>query len=138
MEITPLVGTWSLLSWYNRTEDGRRLYPLGKDATGYISYSPDGFVFVQMMACHRALFTVNDPFGGTAQEDSGAFKSQITYAGPYEYHGDHVIHRVTQESCPNWVGSAQVRQVEFIDKRLRLSAADAMFRGQKVTAYLDW
>ena len=137
MEITPLVGTWSLLSWYNRTEDGRRLYPLGKDATGYISYSPDGFVFVQMMACHRTLFTVNDPFGGTAQEDSGAFKSQITYEGPYEYHGDHVIHRVTQASCPNWVGSAQVRQVEFIDKRLRLSAADAMFRGQKVTAYLD-
>lgn len=90
------------------------------------------------MACHRALFTVNDPFGGTAQEDSGAFKSQITYAGPYEYHGDHVIHRVTQASCPNWVGSAQVRQVEFIGKRLRLSAADAMFRGQKVTAYFDW
>ncbi len=138
MKATPLVGTWSLLSWYNETEDGRRLYPLGEDATGYISYSPDGFVFVQMMACHRTLFAVNDPFGGTAHEDSGAFKSLITYAGPYEYLGDHVIHRVTQASCPNWIGTAQVRQVEFIDKRLRLSAAGAMFQGQKVTAYLDW
>jgi hypothetical protein len=138
LDATPLVGTWSLLSWYNETEDGRRLYPLGEDAIGYISYSQDGFVFVHMMAGNRAAFTVNDPFGGTVQEDSGAFKSQITYAGPYRFHGNHVIHRVTQASCPNWIGTEQVRQLEFIDKRLRLSAAGAMFQGLKVTAYVDW
>jgi len=137
-ETTPLNGTWSLLGWYNQTEDGRRLYPLGENATGYISYSQDGFVFVQMMASNRAAFTVNDPFSGTVQEDSDAFKSQITYAGPYDYYGDHVIHRVTQASCPNWIGTEQVRQVEFIDKRLRLSASGAIFQGQKVTAYVDW
>ena len=31
MENAPLVGTWSLCSWYNQTEDGRRLFPFGKD-----------------------------------------------------------------------------------------------------------
>jgi hypothetical protein len=138
VDATPLIGTWSLLGWYNETEYGRKLYPLGEDATGYISYSQDGFVFVHMMAGSRATFTVNDPFGGTAQEDSDAFKSHITYAGQYSYQGTHVIHRVTQASCPNWIGTEQVRQIEFFDRRLRLSAADAMFQGQKVTAYVDW
>ncbi len=127
-----------MLGWYNETEDGRRLYPLGEDATGYISYSHDGFVFVQMMASSRAQFAVDDPFGGTAQEDTDAFKSQISYAGPYEYHGDHVIHRVTQSCCPNWIGTEQVRQIEFIDNRLRLSASGATFQGETVTAFVDW
>lgn len=82
MDTTPLVGTWSLLDRFNQTEDGRKLYPLGEDATEYISYSRDGFVFVHMMSNNRATFKANDPFGGTALKDSGAFKSHITYAGP--------------------------------------------------------
>jgi len=138
VEASPLVGTWSLLAWYNQTADGRRLYPLGPDATGYIGYSHDGFVFVHLMAADRALYAVNDPFGGTAEEDSAAVKSQITYAGRYEFHGDHVIHRVTHSSCPNWVSTSQVRQVEFIGDRLRLTAEGALFQGHEVTAYVDW
>lgn len=135
---TPLLGTWSLLDWYNETDTGQRLHPLGPNATGYISYSQDGFVFVHMMAPERALFAVNDPFGGTAEEDSAAFKSQITYAGRYEYHGDHVIHHVTQASCPNWIGTDQVRHVAFFDQCLRLSAAGATFQGQTVIACVEW
>ncbi|WP_108875569.1 lipocalin-like domain-containing protein [Roseibium album] len=133
-----LVGTWSLIAWFNQDEDGRRVYPLGEDATGYISYSQDGFVFVHMMASNRTQYATNDPFGGTVQEDTAAIKSQITYAGPYEYKQDHVIHRVTQASCPNWVGTEQIRQVEMSGDRLRLSAANALFQGQTVTAYVDW
>lgn len=134
----PLTGTWSLLAWYNQTDDGNRIYPLGPEATGYISYSHDGFVFVHLMAVGRRMFAANDPFGGSADEDSAAMKSQITYAGPYEFHGDHVIHRVTHASCPNWVGTEQTRQVEFFGDRLRLSAAGAVFQGRQVTAYVDW
>jgi hypothetical protein len=138
VEASPLIGTWSLLAWYNQTQAGHRSYPLGADATGYISYSHDGFVFVHLMAHNRRPYTVNDPFGGTAAEDSAAMKSQITYAGPYDYHGDHVVHCVTHASCPNWVGTRQVRQVEFIGDRLRLSATGALFQGEEVTAYVDW
>ncbi|NNK79094.1 MAG: lipocalin-like domain-containing protein [Litoreibacter sp.] len=138
METTPLEGTWSLLAWYNETQDGQRFYPLGPDATGYISYSRDGFVFVHLMARDRLLYTVADPFAGTAEEDAAAMKSQITYAGPYEYKGDHVIHRVTQASCPNWVGTEQVRQVAFKGGRLRLSAAGTFMHGREITAYVDW
>ena len=37
MASNPLIGTWRLLSWENRSvEDGRVSYPLGKDATGHL------------------------------------------------------------------------------------------------------
>ncbi len=135
---TPLIGTWSLLDWYNETDTGRRLHPLGERASGYISYSPDGFVFVHMMAPDRVPFLENDPFCGAVEEESAAFKSHITYAGRYDFHGDQVIHHVTQASCPNWIGTEQVRRVAFVDQRLRLSASGATFQGQTVTAFVDW
>ncbi len=134
----PLIGTWSMIAWYNEDADGNRFYPLGEDATGYISYAPDGFVFVHLAAKNRVHYALPDPFGGSVAEDSAALKSQITYAGPYTFHGDHVVHHVTQSSFPNWVGGDQVRQVTFTDFGMRLSAAGARFQGVEVTAYVDW
>lgn len=138
MSGTPLVGTWRLVRWYNLSEDGTETYPLGDDATGYISYSSDGFVFVHLMAANRVPYALNDPFGGTPEEDAAAVKSHISYAGPYEYRGCDVVHRVTQASCPNWVGSEQVRRIRFEGDRLELSAVGARFQGHQVTAYVLW
>jgi Lipocalin-like domain len=44
MESNPLIGTWRLLSWENRSveEDAQISYPLGEDATAYIMYNQDG------------------------------------------------------------------------------------------------
>ncbi len=134
----PLIGTWSLISWYNQQANGDKSYPLGTDASGYINYSPDGFVFVHLIAGARELYELNDPFAGTQQEDSAAIKSQISYAGPYEYHKEHVIHHVTAASCPNWVGSKQIRNICFKGPQLELSAAGAQMHGQRVTAHVLW
>jgi hypothetical protein len=134
----PLVGTWSMLEWYNVDTDGQKHYPLGRNATGYISYSSDGFVFVHLMAADRQLYVENDPFGGSATEDSMAMKSQITYAGPYAYTKDQVTHHVTHASCPNWVGTDQIRDITFDGDRLILSASGATFQGKSVTAYVIW
>ena len=134
----PLLGTWRMLAWYNETTDGRRIYPLGEAATGYISYSADGYVFVHIMAESRTPYAINDPFNGTAEEDMAAMKSHITYAGPYTFQGDHVLHHVTHASCPNWVGSVQWREVALSGDRLTLSAGGAVFQGEEVTAYVEW
>lgn len=133
-----ILGTWRLVSWYNQLEDGSRIYPLGKDATGFISYSNDGYVFVQMMAPDRAQYRVNDPFGGSADEDAAAIKSQISYSGSYFERDKQVVHLVETATCPNWVGTEQVRNVEFDGKNLLLSAEGAKFQGQMVTAYVLW
>jgi len=134
----PLIGTWSLVAWYNQTSDGQKVYPLGRDASGYISYTSDGFVFVQVAAGERARYAVNDLFQGTSAEDSAAMKSHISYAGTFAFEGDKVIHRVTQASFPNWIGSEQIRQVELKGDGLRLSAAGVVIQGQVVTSYVDW
>lgn len=133
-----IVGTWELIRWYNQDPSGQRFFPLGEDASGYISYSPDGFVFVHMSAADRALYVENDPFTGTALEHQSAMISHITYAGRYTQNSDVVTHHVTQASCPNWVGSQQVRQVVLNKDDLSLSAAGAKFQGHDVTAYVDW
>ncbi|MEO1191351.1 MAG: lipocalin-like domain-containing protein [Pseudomonadota bacterium] len=133
-----LLGTWSLVTWYNQTADGQKTYPLGRDAGGYISYTADGFVFVQVAASHRALYAVNNPLEGTTAEDSAAMKSLISYAGTYTVSGNHVIHRVTEASFPNWVGTEQVRTFDITGDRLRLSASGVVFQGQEVSSTVDW
>lgn len=137
-QANPLVGTWQMLAWYNLEENGQKHFPLGETATGYISYSQDGFVFVHLMGADRQPYELNDPFGGTESEDSAAIKSQITYAGPYTFKGDEVVHHVTHSSCPNWVGTDQFRKVTFEGDRLILSAGGATFQGKLVTAYVIW
>jgi len=134
----PLLGTWELISWFNEHADGTRSYPLGPQATDYISYSADGFVFVHLSAPDRALFASNDPFAATAAQDSQAMKSQISYAGTFDYQGARVIHHVTQVSCPNWVGTRQLRDIRFERDTLILSAAGARFQGHEVTAFVHW
>jgi Lipocalin-like domain len=37
MSANPLIGTWRLLSWKNRTLDGEVSHPLGEDASGYLA-----------------------------------------------------------------------------------------------------
>ena len=70
MTSNPLVGTWKLLSWENRSLDGQVTYPLGEDAVGYISYTQDGYVFVSMMRSDRTQFTSGDLLRSSAGESA--------------------------------------------------------------------
>jgi hypothetical protein len=134
-----LVGTWELIEWSNRCEDGSRIYPLGPDATGYIAYTADGHVLVQLCATDRRDYAVNDPFSGSPEEDQAAIKSQIAYSGRYTVEGDFVLHEVTHASCPNWVGTTQHRKMQFDDDdKMTLSAEGALFQGRMVTAIVQW
>lgn len=134
----PLIGTWNLVGWYNELANGEKFFPLGEDATGYISYSADGFVFVNIAARVRANYEVDDLFSGSVEEDSAAFKSQLSYAGTFTYRDGEVVHHVTASSHPNWVGTEQVRKVRLDGDKLELSAAGTLMRGQLGTAYVLW
>lgn len=133
-----IVGTWKLLSWHNSLNDGSKIYNFGPDATGYISYSSDGHVFVHIMAANRALYEGTDPFNGTSDEDAAAIKSHISYAGKYEFIDDKLVHHTKISSFPNWVGTDQVRDYEIDGDKLTLSASGARFKGHEVTATLVW
>jgi hypothetical protein len=138
MKNNSLAGTYDLVSWENRHESGDITYPLGPDAKGVISYSPDGFVFVHIMANNRHNHSTGDLFGGEISEIKASATTHISYFGTYKVEGSEVIHHVSVASFPNWVSSEQRRNWEFRDGHLLLSAQGLEVGNEKVGAYLIW
>jgi hypothetical protein len=133
-----LVGTWKLLSWENRTVDGEVSYPLGEDASGYIAYNEDGYMFVAIMRSARKPFATGDLLSGSAAEKAGAAETYVSYCGRYDFYGDTVIHHVELSLFPNWVGVAQERLVKIEGDRLTLSTHSLLLAGRQQTAHLLW
>ena len=77
MSSNPLVGTWRLISWENRTLDGEVSHPLGEDASGYIAYNEDGYVFVAIMGPARRPFVAAGVLSGSTAEKAGAAETYV-------------------------------------------------------------
>lgn len=139
MESNPLLGTWKLLSWENRSvEDDAVSYPLGRDADGHIAYHPDGYMFVAIMGPHRINFAGGDLLSGTPEEEQGAQETFLAYCGPYDFEGDKVIHHIEICSFPNWSGVDQERLVDLGENRLTLSTPPVLMQGKQQTGHLIW
>jgi hypothetical protein len=139
MASNPLVGTWRLVSWENRSVgDGEVSHPLGKDAVGYIMYGRDGYMSVAIMRPDRARFAAGDLLGGSAEEMARAAETYVSYCGRYEFRGDTVVHRVELSLFPDWVGIEQERLVEVEGDRLTLSTRPILLGGGQRTAHLIW
>ena len=135
MTADPLMGTWRMISWENRTADGRISYPIGTDPLGYITYSADGYVFVAIMRPNRRKQRRRSA-AGDAQEKAHAAETFVSYCGTYEFRGETVIHHVELSLFPNWVGVDQERLVEVRANRLTLSTRPTLFAGVQQTARL--
>jgi len=133
-----LVGTWRLISWEFRDAEGHVSYPMGRDPSGYLTYSPDGYVSVTIASPNRTVFASQDMSTGTTEEKAAAFDTYISYCGTYERRGETVIHRVQASLFPNWVGGDQERIVEWQDSHLRLSTRPMLIAGGTRTVHLLW
>jgi hypothetical protein len=139
MASNPLIGTWRLISWQNRSLlDGEVSYPLGKDAVGYIMYGQDGYMSVAILSPDRPKFVAGDLLSGGAEERARAVGTYVSYCGQYEFLGDTVVHRVELSLFPNWVGVEQERLVEVEGDRLTLSTRPILLGGVQRTAHLIW
>jgi len=138
MAPNPLIGTWRLVSWENRSVDGQISYPLGEDAVGYIMYNQNGYMFVAIARPNRAKFAAGDLLGGSTEERAQAAGTYVSYCGRYEFRGDTVVHHVDLSSFPNWVGVDQERLVELTGNRLTLSTRPILLGGLQQTAHLIW
>jgi hypothetical protein len=139
MTTNPLIGTWRLISWENRSVDGQKIsYPLGKDAVGYIMYNEDGYMFVAISRPNRVRFAAGDLLGGSTEEKVQAANTYVSYCGRYEFRGGIVIHHVDLSLFPNWVGVEQERLVELRGNRLTLSTRPILLGGIQRTAHLIW
>lgn len=133
-----LIGTYHLVSWENHYASGKVAYPLGPDAQGLINYSPDGYMFVHIMANHRKPHSVVDLFGGDIDEIKYSATTHLSYSGQYELQGNEVVHHVSICSFPNWVNTQQRRAFKFNNGSLLLSAHGVQLGNEKVDAHLVW
>lgn len=138
MNANPLVGTWRLVSFELRDEEGRVTYPFGRDAVGFITYTADGRMAVQLGRADRARLAIGDWLVATSVDIAAAARDYIAYCGSYELHDGAVVHRVELSLLPNWIGGEQVRMVAFDGERVTLATPPTPVGGQEQIATLVW
>lgn len=126
----PLPGTWSLVRWEIAYGDMRpSSYPYGTEATGLLVYTPDGAMSACIARAGRGRLSSDSVRSAPEAERLAAFESYFQYAGRYavrEVNGRRqVVHHVTHALNPNFVGTEQVRNMDFAaDGALTLSISD--------------
>jgi hypothetical protein len=130
------IGAWRLVSVETHREDGS-LYRRG-ERTGYLIYSPEGFMSVSFMKEGRSLFVSGDIRGGTPFEKLEAFDGYVSYCGRFEVDGNRVIHDIEVSLFPNWVGERQERFYSFDGDRLTLSTPVQLVGGMGLSSHLVW
>ena len=138
MTRNPLLGTWRLVELVSRTADGDVVYPFGRDAVGYITYTPDERMSVSIMSADRASFAGEDIAGGTTAEKAAIAETYLSYCGTYEIRGDTVLHHVEISAFPNWIGADQVRTFALDGDRLSLTTPPLLRNGVRRTSHLSW
>lgn len=137
-----LCGVWTLERFIDIRDGNEVVHSMGENATGYISYSPDGWISVQIMSAEREQFDNADIIGGTTEQLAKASTSYFAYAGTYvtDEAEQTVTHHLDFCLIPNWVNTAQLRHVELSENNtlLTLSADPMVFDGVTHNPELRW
>ncbi len=135
-----LLGHWNLVNWRISYSDGRPdAFPFGEDALGVILYTPQSWMSASIARSGRSALSVSSMRGASAEDQASAFASFFHYAGPFYVRASslaqstaEVVHRVEMSLNPNFVGSEQVRQIQFFGADgLELSAVEMDTDGGK-------
>jgi len=115
-----IIGAWKLESYiaYPTPESPiqRPTFPMTKNVTGFIMYTPDGYLSAQMLIPGQQSFKRGE---GEEPQWAEAGKRFFAYCGPYyisdEGTGREEILRHTFQVCnlPGWIGDVQVRTHRF-------------------------
>jgi hypothetical protein len=132
-----LVGTWTFVSCVARSSDGGTSHPWGEDSFGYLTYTPDGHVFVsRMSAALRARGPELPP--SSAESVQAAAEGFESYCGKYDVEDDRVIHAVELCSTPAFCGTKQTRHFVVEGDTLSLTTAPVVEDGVSHVAHLVW
>ncbi len=131
-----IVGTWKLISWETRDEDGN--VEKAEGGSGYLIYTDDGYVSVTIVKGERPNFGSQDILGGTTEELVNAAQTYLAYVGKYEITTDQVIHKIDTSFFPNWVGEDKARFFEYSDNVLSLKTPPFLVNNKEQVGYLIW
>lgn len=90
-------STWRLVSYESQDAEGEIIYPLGKEAHGYIYFSDDGFMGVQMMAIDHENLLLEKVTMNTKAEEKIRKLGYHAYSGKYKINEESMILTTTIE-----------------------------------------
>lgn len=137
-----LVGTWKLVEW-TAAVDRKPVTPFGGETTGLITYTEGGRMWGTLMRVDRPLVDGDTLAAAPESERAAAAAGYLNYAGTYRLEGSTVVHEVEVSLFPNWIGTDQVREMEWAQNDrgghdLLLSAQSISSKGEIVTNHLIW
>ncbi len=118
-----LVGTWTLVSWEQKTGDVTKIQRYGARPAGVAFFDAGGRYIISVMRSDRPKYAGNALWQGTAEENKATADGTITYFGTYsisEADSSIAIH-IEGSSFPNWNGSDQKRFVAIAGDQLTLT-----------------
>jgi Lipocalin-like domain len=111
-EGSKIAGTWKLVSYVVEVQvTGQRLPVMGEKPTGYVSFSPEGRVFLILTGEARKP-------AKTDQERADLLDGLVAYTGAYRVEGGTWTTSVDVAWNPEWVGTKQVRSFKLEGNRL--------------------
>jgi len=112
------LGAWKLVATEDKYSDGRTTpYPaLGRDAVGFLMYTPSGHMCAQLMKAGRTHWSQSNTPNAT--EAASAPDGFISYCGTFEIREDAhlMIHRLETAAFPNYPGTTQERPYHLVNK----------------------
>jgi hypothetical protein len=138
MTAEALIGRWNIVSWEQRYDDGRVMFPMGHGLSGFILYSSDGTMACFIAKSERPRFASGMQWDATVAEKAAAYESIMAYGGHFVVNGDSVEHHVETSAFPNWVGGVQKRKFNVDGDRLSISAGLEAGTSEARIALLEW
>jgi hypothetical protein len=133
-----LVGTWKLISYEVKLENEQVIHPFGKKVRGYLIYTEDGYMSVNIMKAERPLFVSDDFFSATLEEKVAAFETFFAYSGKYEIFQNKIMHYPETSFVPNWIGIGHERPFKIIGNQLLLRSNPIEKENELVTYHATW
>ncbi|RAM49106.1 MAG: hypothetical protein C6Y22_24205 [Hapalosiphonaceae cyanobacterium JJU2] len=155
MTSSNFIGVWKLSSWKTESSDGNMIYPYGKNPIGYLTYTQDGYVSVNIMKNNCLPLEISSEelvkirkillnpwllFRNGRKSIKAITRyfqasiNYISYSGKYEIRGDKVIHHVEVSLIPDWIGTDLERTFEITSHKLLLTTPSLDGSPQ----YLEW
>jgi hypothetical protein len=133
-----LVGSWRLISFELRDDDGTVSRPWGDDVTGMNTYTADGYLSEQFSSAHRPALTHDDWVSAPPGEIDLAARHYFAYAGTYELDGRTVTYHLDESLMPNWIGKTEQRFWSVTGDMLTITTPPLLVGGKMQVSTLVW
>jgi hypothetical protein len=132
-----VVGTWVSVSNVNTASNGAKTDLFGPNPKGSLIFTSNGRFSLIGMRSDLPKFGTNNRATGTADENKAVIQGSIAYFGTYTVNEADKSFTVQVEGStfPNWIGTAQKRQLSISGDELTFINASGSSGGSNEVKY---